>query len=213
MNPNAKQAEYRIVEIDQNSLNDPSMPPDWLDAAVSLSNQELGSDYTTLQDLQKMVAYPDTCVQLAVSENNAVVGLAVGEWYSSISECLGYSTPAEIHSTLLDQIADRNVEATEPVGYVRTVVVSPEFQKRGIASSLVMQTLNWFAGKALSRALCVAWTDTAGCHIASTMKRTGFDSLGNFPNFYLEESTRMGYDCTTCGNPCVCSAEVFFQAV
>lgn len=212
MNTNTSVTEFRIVEVDKDFLNDPATL-EWLNAAVSLSNQELGSDYTTLQDLQKMVAYPDTCVQLAISEDNRVIGLAVGECYSSISECLGYATPAEIHSTLVHQIAERYVAATEPVGYVRTVVVSPEFQKRGIASALVMQTLNWFAGYRLSRALCVGWTDTDGCHIASTMKRTGFESLGNFPNFYLEESTRMGYDCTTCGNPCVCSAEVFFQAV
>lgn len=90
---------------------------------------------------------------------------------------------------------------------VKTVVVAPEWRRRGIGTALLAEATHRLATAGADEVRCLAWVRRGGfVPAARLLVRAGFHPIRIIPEAWREDSLRRGYACPDCGHPCVCSA-------
>lgn len=96
-----------------------------------------------------------------------------------------------------------------PVAALQTIAVHPEYQKHGIGFELGKRCVADLM-ESTCRLFSPAWQQPDGrINAASLLNKLGFLQVANFPEFWTEESTREGYGCPCCGNPCRCGMVLY----
>jgi ribosomal protein S18 acetylase RimI-like enzyme len=96
------------------------------------------------------------------------------------------------------------------LGFLKTVCVEPDFQGRGVATTLIKECLNNLVTLGAETLICIAWKSSAGVPIGGVLSKLGFREWITLDKFWAEESKSLNYSCPVCGDPpCNCSAVLY----
>lgn len=87
-----------------------------------------------------------------------------------------------------------------------TIVVHPDFQKKGIGKKLMNKALKNFEKHKI---ICPAWHSKNGTHLKQLLIKSGFKKITTSYLHYFNESIRYNYSCAICGKPCKCAVEFY----
>lgn len=171
----------------------------------SMLDDAFGTPYLTPADVHHYMLDPEsTVITVMDGKTIAGVGLAI---HIPHTEPLDYSVPEDQIENLLALVPEL---ATDPAIYLHSVVINPDYQKRGIGTRLVQEILQWSSLQEPNLIYVQGWKDHNGCHIENIMNAFGFSKRGVLENCHLEESLAdPDSQCSSCGNPCYCSEVIF----
>lgn len=165
-----------------------------LSSCVSIANSTLGDGYIPEKDFLNTDSY-----NICGVVRGEVVGLALGRIYS----------PEEFGSRFpkVACMMSESYQIPDVIGWVSSVAVRPDHQRRGIGRSLVQYMLRYFDNKQVSVVSMIGWLAPDGVHISGVARALGFLEKGRIADYWYEDSLSKGYSCPACGKPpCRCSA-------
>jgi len=179
------------------------------EAINSVLDAAFGTPYLSVSDVRRYMHDPNSIVLVAMDkEAIAGVGLAV-----TIPETdpLEYATPVDQIGKLLEYVPE--LKQCSAI-YLHSIVVVPEYQRRGIGTYLMNEILEWSREQDADLLFVQGWKDEKGCHIEKIMKTFDFTSPGELTNCHLQESLlNPQYNCVSCGNPCYCGEVIFTKTM
>ena len=91
---------------------------------------------------------------------------------------------------------------------IKSIAVNPLFIKKGIATLLITNAVEYIAKMNYKKIKIIAWKKEQG--IIGILSRLKFQQKEKLSNYWKQDSLEKGYNCPTCGAPpCLCSAIVF----
>lgn len=197
---------WRLADLKIRAMTERDVSP-----VLALLGESLGKKYIQRSDLLgylKDSAEAPRAAYVAVADGES--GIA-GALLCKILEpdMLAEHLPKGRGADVLSMIRSLNFHR---IGLLQSVAVCAPQQGKGIGTSLIEKSLEWFRDNGATCILCIAWTDVAGCHIEGPVRRHGFTTCGDIAEFWKEDSIEKGYACPSCGNPCSCSARVMFKS-
>ena len=101
-----------------------------------------------------------------------------------------------------------------PILYVKSIVVSPEFQRRGIARLLLDESIRFSDSRGVNFYYGYAWLVNGDAPFGSVFISCGFRALMVKDRLWYNDSLNKQYHCTICGDPpCCCSAVLFVNSL
>jgi ribosomal protein S18 acetylase RimI-like enzyme len=172
---------------------------------LELSNKQLGKNYLTKENITKTHSDPNNYLALAIDENGVLAGF-----------CIGYivdSTKIEQEFKINPEDTPEIIKHTNKIAVLKTIAVSEKYQGIGVGTDLVKDCINYFKSKDLSAICSIGWKSKNGTNVERVLVRAGFDKLREIPKFWNIDSVEKKYNCPVCGNPCNCSAVIFFTTL
>lgn len=162
---------------------------------IALVNERLGEGYLTEADLR----LPGVVARCAVSEDGMVVGLCIARQWT-VRDFLDHDALLQ-SSGLLAQL-----ESEDAIGHLKTVVVKPAYEGRGLARQIGLECYNVLREQGVRKFVMTAWKSARGIHVRSIAEAGGFTMLGEIQDYWAD-----GYHCPECGTPCRCSCVIYFR--
>lgn len=171
----------------------------------ALLEEGLGKGYMEIEDLNDFIdpQMKESLCLVATSQEKIIGALTLTKVGR---ESLRSQLPKEMNF-----MADNPsmLEEHSEVGFIQNVVVSPAFQRQGIATRLIRESLEQASKLDLLRVISFGWESIHGCHIDGVFADLGFKRGSQISGFWYEESIREEYECPSCGNPCYCNAILY----
>ena len=166
-----------------------------------LCNTVFSVDFISLNYLKEYINSPHK-KGLVLLEDNIVIGFISIHFLSP--ENLGNSVLKE-EKWFVNETSD-----AVDIGFIRQVLIHPEYQKRGFALKLMNHVTDLF-NKDVDLFLCVAWVMDGFTPLKKTLINSHFELRKCIKDYWHEDSLVKKYICPVCGNPCKCTAEVYFS--
>jgi len=168
---------------------------------LSIAEKQLGDSYIKVEDFTD----PERLVYEAVSEKKAI-GFITGKTFS----------PEDFQATLpkASEAISRRISVSRTIGMVGSIAVESPSVGTGVGYGLMGVLLDEFDRKACETILMLGWKRKGASRpeIAGLAGRYGFEAVREFPEFWKEESQKLGYCCPSCGDPpCLCDAVLFVR--
>lgn len=190
--------EYRFYRIPKARIR-PATSSDH-SRILDISSSVLGDGY--LPDINSLEKAKN-CVFLVAVLHGKIVGF-------SYARILQPGDVGQIIRSTHDVPPDVSLsEQRGKLGYLHTVGVDPKFQRRGIGTALVKESIEELKKLGAETLLSVGWKSEKGVHIGGVLKRSNLTAFREINEYWLEDSRKKGYSCPSCGNPCQCSAVIF----
>lgn len=166
----------------------------------------LGDTYTSEADIRELIESPAWVIYVVDNDENEIIAAASG---NKISDTDG------LQPYLLDHWRGvvENISSSGPILMIKSVAVDSAYTGRGFASDLVRHLIQWGRHKDCTAVFSIGWTDHNGCHIEPVFNRLSLHPLMDIESFWTKDSLEQGYSCPTCGNPCNCTARLFFSGM
>ena len=169
---------------------------------LRISDNELGKDYFTVQDLDFFADNTKTSFCKVAKYNNRIVGFAMSIVLTH-DELLEY---LKLDSKDLPPF----IMASEKICVIKTVAVDNKCQRMGIGYKLVESLLKECKKNNIHDYASVAWKSSNGTNIKGVLESFNFSAYKEIPDYWTEDSIKEGFQCPVCGNPCHCSAIMYF---
>lgn len=171
---------------------------------LQLLDQELGEDWLHLEDIEKAI---DDDFLFVADHNGSVIGftlLRMLDHDDFKKEIKGhtYKIPRDI------EVSSKN----KSLGFIEAIATDPDYQKRGIGSRLIGQSINALQTAGAELICTLAWK-TDHTHLAPTMDIFAFKERKEFEKFWHKESLKTDEQCPKCGNPCECNTVLYTKAL
>lgn len=103
------------------------------------------------------------------------------------------------------------LEAASCLGLLATVAVAQEATGAGIGTCLMQRSLAMLEDAGCDAVILTAWRrPNRKANLAGIAERLGFQALAEIPDYWSQDSLRLGYECPECGRPpCRCSAVIY----
>ena len=167
----------------------------------ALLNRELGENLYSVESLLAAAA-DATAAVFSTTCDGRLAAAAVARIL--VPDDIAYYRP---FGSLADELFNGH-----SVGSLEALAVRSEDRGRGLGAALVRHRIGWLAGQGCDRVVAISWLSGRGAASAPLFLRLGFSPGVVVSGFYLEESRRDGWSCPVCGNPCRCSAQLFWIA-
>ncbi len=97
-------------------------------------------------------------------------------------------------------------------GLIKSIVVAPEHQGRGIATRLIGHGVRTLTERGAEHCYSLAWESRQnGCHLCGVLTALGFRAVRRIERFWYQDSLTQGYACVLCGRPCTCAVRVMIR--
>jgi GNAT superfamily N-acetyltransferase len=160
----------------------------------ALLNTEFWPHYASEADLRGVAGGDEGAIALVALVDDAIAGV-----------CIGGPAPEELVAE-----AKRFVDLqTGRIGCIETILVSDVYRRRGIGTSLSRAMLSALRGQGINHILMAVLISERPDSSRGIARSAGLQPVGLIPDFWLEESTARGYECSACGNPCRCAVEIW----
>jgi GNAT superfamily N-acetyltransferase len=192
---------YKVTPLDTSSI----------DAHITLLNNLLGEGFISHSELLDFIGDSNKVVFRITNVDNPkeALGIATGiiiNSRESFNSLVNGFEPEFTH--IANEISDIN-----KVLIIKSVAVSEEHAGNGFGTKLVQAIFKWAENKAPKSAISLGWEDGNGCHIEKVLQRNEMSRIATRENFWLEDSITRQYNCPSCGNPCRCSAVLFYRSL
>lgn len=180
------------------------LTPDRAREAMAILGRELGDQYVTDHDIMEYVTRPDALAETAINTDGRVMAV-------SISEMIDIEDFQGLFGQHLDAV--RKVVpgfSLQTFGLFKSIAVSERYKGRGVGTILLRQALNWFEQQKATTIVSLAWESDGVCFAQGILESVGFERKLRLERFWYEDSTARGYQCPSCGNPCICTANIYF---
>lgn len=174
-------------------------------AVAAIFDTALGAGYVDAHDLLGYATHPWKTGYVAEDTTGRIVAAATG--FTAPTHALMDTIPADQVPALLALIPE--LSGPGSAGLLKSVAVCPRARRSGLGRAVSGAIVEDLSGAGASLILSIGWTDQDGCHIEGTLLALGFNTRGDLPGFWTEDSVQHGYSCPTCGYPCRCIARIF----
>lgn len=99
-------------------------------------------------------------------------------------------------------VVDKNV-------VLKTICIDSDYKNRGLGYELIKTCISPYLQTKGYTISCIAWKSKTGTNIHSLMMKLGFKKTTEIENYWYEDSVKLNFSCTSCGNPCNCSAVIY----
>lgn len=131
---------------------------------------------------------------------------------------LGIVDEAALRASFLDSYEQMRADAATASlrpghsGLIKSIVVSPAYQGRGIASALIARGLADLTAHGAEHTYSLAWeSNEYGCQLCGVLTAAGFHTVRRIERFWYNDSIVNAYMCPVCGNPCTCAVRVMIR--
>jgi ribosomal protein S18 acetylase RimI-like enzyme len=196
--------KYSILQVNRN-IKIQNYEPKYNLQILELSDKQLGKDYLDNESLSKAHSDPNNYLALAIDENGVLVGF-----------CLGYivdSSRIQQEFKISSKDIPDVIKNASKLAVLKTIAVSEKYKGIGIGGNLIKDCTNYFKSKDLCAICSIGWKSKNGTNVERILLRAGFEKLIEIPEFWNIESIEKKYSCPVCGNPCNCSAVIFFATL
>lgn len=94
----------------------------------------------------------------------------------------------------------------DSVCYFKSNTLNPEYQGQGLGSKLLNASIQAAKQQGARAGLAHIWLGAPGNSAFKYFEKNGGRLVKTHPNRWTAESHQTGYDCVSCGFPCVCEA-------
>ncbi len=165
--------------------------PEDLHLIISISNDELGQGY--FEDISKIIADNYSHILVADYNEKEIVGFIY--FYTWATQFEGNS----VQSGFKQQGA-----------VLKTMAVSAKYQNKGYGSQLLKHAIDSIKNQEIKNITGVAWKNPKGqTNVEHPLLKLGFKKEREIENFWYKDSVEKEFDCPICGNPCLCTAEIY----
>lgn len=171
---------------------------------LHMADCELGKNYLDLSDLALFADKNSLSMCKIAKSGNKVIGFATS-FVISVKDL-----QQQIHLTAKN--LPKFVKASEQICMIKTVVVDGNYQGKGVGYALIESLLTEWHSAGINDFACIAWKSKDGINIKGLLESFGFTAYTEIKDYWKEDSTNEGFDCPVCGNPCHCSAVIYFGA-
>ncbi|MHB8369731.1 MAG: hypothetical protein ACYDBP_08580 [Leptospirales bacterium] len=170
-------------------------------ALLSIAEKQLGDSYIKVEDFTD----PARLVYEAVSEKKAI-GFITGKTLSL----------EDFQATLpkASEALSRRISVSRTIGMVGSIAVESPSVGTGVGYGLMGVLLDELDRKSCETILMLGWKRKGASRpeIAGLAERYGFEAVRDFPEYWKDESQKLGYRCPSCGDPpCLCDAVLFVR--
>lgn len=169
---------------------------------LRISDNELGKDYFSIQDLDFFTDNNALSFCKIAKVDNKVVGFAMSVVLSQ-DELIKY---LKIEKKDLPKF----IAASDNTCVIKTVSVDSNFQGMGIGYKLVKSLIEDCKANNIKDFASVAWKSGETTNIKGILETFDFKAYKEIGNYWTEDSIKEGFQCPSCGNPCHCSAVIYF---
>jgi ribosomal protein S18 acetylase RimI-like enzyme len=167
---------------------------------LHISNEAFGKGFITNKNLQYYLENGSSKAFVLI-ENNIVIG------FLSIS----ILSADQIKSNVLkdgDWFVNK-LGHYNKTGFIKQVVIHPEFQKKGFGKKLIKNCTTLLAHK-VDAFLCIAWMKRDTIPVEKSLTSNDFKKERTIINYWETDSLIYNYNCLVCGTPpCKCNASVY----
>lgn len=158
---------------------------------IALANEQLGDGYITDHFLQSF--WNNTAAHVKVIlDQDEVIGFYI----------------VYLHPVWLQE--DLKTSDSQNFAVLKTIVVSEQYQRRGIGNLLMEDFLNWSKTNHFQQLFSIAWQRKESVPVENLLRKNGFEITHAIVNYWQQESEMQQYTCPECGQPpCTCTAVIF----
>jgi len=166
-------------------------------AGVSaLANSAFGEGYLT----------EARCLEMARADGDFLVAAGEGGEVAGFI-CFLYRSAREVEEAMRLEPGAIAMNG-EPVCHAKTMAVSPELKRTGLADALFAQCLELSIQAGMRSAWGAAWNAGGRVPMRRIFEKHGFSVYGEREMLWYEDN---GYRCVVCGGPCRCPAVIYYK--
>lgn len=171
--------------------------------AVQLSDAYFGKGYISSSYFKSCLSDPHK-VFLVAEEDKQVVGFALSRILTDIQELDSalYMDPRWLKQRLGSHL---------PIGLRKGTVVHEEYRGRGIGAQLIEQSNSILEKRGCRSLVTPVWKSTDYNRMSSSLEVEHHFPIGEFREYWKEDSKKRGFECEVCGTPCKCSMVLYFK--
>lgn len=169
---------------------------------LRISDNELGKDYFDIKDLDFFMDKNKTSFCKIAILDDKVVGFAMSI-VLSLEELIKYLK-------LEKKDLPKFIIASDKICVIKTVSVDSNYQGMGIGHKLIDTLINSCKESGIRDFASVAWKSKKSTNIKGLLESFNFKAYKEINDYWTEDSINEGFDCPVCGNPCHCSAVMYF---
>lgn len=172
---------------------------------LRIADSELGKDYFSIDDLNFFTNKEKMAFCKVAKCNKRVVGFAMSIVLS--------------HNELTDYLKisandlPKFINASDNVCVIKTVAVDENYKGIGIGHKLVKSLMKDSIKNKINDFASVAWKNGNHVNIAGILESLDLKVYKEIKDYWTEDSINENFQCPTCGNPCHCSAIIYFGTV
>lgn len=169
-------------------------------AGTALLTGVLGQGLYSEAGLVEMAAY-EQALGLGAWMGDQLVGAAVAQSLApednAYYDCFGQAARERLSGRAL--------------GSLESLAVAPECRGQGIGKKMALSLMEWTAGQGCNLAVAISWMGEKTHPSWPLFKGLGFELVGESGEVYTIDSTKNGWSCPVCGNPCHCSGRLYVR--
>jgi GNAT superfamily N-acetyltransferase len=173
------------------------LTPAYFPAVINLANQIHGDNYLDLASITQMqqqgIKLGINASFIALNDQQHIIGyrlsFSAGQWQPD-HWCSIALWPVEVAK----------------MAYFKSVGVDASQRGKGVASSLLKQSVNALIAQGASAGLAHIWRESPGNAAQQYFSHAGASLINIHPDRWRHLSETIGYDCPLCGALCRCSA-------
>jgi len=174
-------------------------------AAVLLSDAYFGKGYISRNFFKSCLSDPHRIFLVAEFESK-VVGFG-------LSMILNTNEDLEASIYLDPRWLRQRLSSYLPVGLRKGTVVDELYRGRGFGAALIEQSNSILEKRGCKSLVTPVWKSTDYDKMASSLTAEGHFPIGEFREYWKEDSIKRGFQCEKCGHPCQCSMILYFKAL
>lgn len=193
-----KNKEIRKIELEIKSFFEIMSEHNFGDV-LKLSDLIFGKDFLTRNDLGKQYSLSkksNLTNSIITRVENKVVGyqiiFAPGNWNE---KTIGMDLQLKKFSFPLEYTA-----------YAKTAIVHPNYQGRGLGSSMLSRGIDIARRQGAKAIISHAWANSPNNAAMKMLEKFGAKVLHVYKKRWHEDSLNNKWNCSRCGNPCVCDS-------
>ena len=176
---------------------------------VNVFNSTLGENFIDIKEVIKLLESRDSLVVVAKDVGAAdVLGVGTAIYTPTASDLAYYFYDNfEKACDLSPEIRLGNAVLLKSIGVLENA------RGNGIGALITKHLVAWAEGINAESLYSLGWVDDKGCHIEKSFRYNNIKAMGELSHFWMRDSIEQKYLCPTCGNPCKCSAILFYRSL
>lgn len=185
--------EYSIRQVSKDDVNE----------ICELWEARLGEKYLDTSRLEKALnPKSETVCLVATDLEDEFLGFAIAL----------VITPPEVTSKINKAEPPTELLKNEKIGLLDTACVKTSAEGEGIGTAFIQALMNHLEKQNVTNFFCISWLRDNHVDSSVIFEKFDFKQLLEIEKYWYNESLEQDYSCPDCGQPCSCTARIYFQS-